>query len=235
MAKKTPGKLNDPPRQAEFDRLNLSALCREESGIYYRLHSIDRKTGKLWGPIHFSKRGNTRFDPADGVGTLCVAQSLKGAMMEIFDDRWGPVGSPGRSITAQELEEWHVTLVDVPKLKLFDATGPNLSKIGTDAQLLTGEYSVTREWAARLMKHPLAIDGILYRSRHDPSLVNIAIFERHAHLPQSEDNSLDEAGKAKWKRKSGHKDALVNGPASKLKDHPLVNAALVDLEVAILP
>jgi len=235
MAKKTPGKLNKPPPQAEFDQLNLEALCGEEDGIYYRLHSIDGKTGNPWPPLHFSKRGTTRFDPSDGVGTLYLAQSLQGALMEIFDDRWGAVGDPGRSITLRELREWRVTIMNPPKVKLFDATGQNLSKIGTDGQLLTGDYSVTREWAKRLMMHPHAIDGIRFRSRHDLDLINIALFDRAGRFPPLLDVGLHESSKGKWKRSSPHGSALVHGPSIELRSHPAVNEALVRLQVAVLP
>ena len=53
-------------------------------------------------------------------------------------------------MTKQELDEWWVTLVNVPAMEVFDATGPNLSKLGTDAQLLTAGYPKTRQWAHQL-------------------------------------------------------------------------------------
>src|ERR1700684_3015800 len=106
MPKKTPGKVNAPPDQAEFDRLPISRFCRQIDGIFYRLHSINPTTSKPWPPLHFSKRGNTRFDPTAGIGTLCVAKTLSGALMEIFDDQWGAVETLERSLTSRQLKEW---------------------------------------------------------------------------------------------------------------------------------
>ena len=37
--------------------------------FYYRLHSRDAVTGTPWPAIHFSRKGRTRFDPIEGVGT----------------------------------------------------------------------------------------------------------------------------------------------------------------------
>jgi hypothetical protein len=49
----------------------------------------------------------------------------------------------GCRCTSRQLAEWWVTRISLPKVILFDATGTNLSKIGADAQLLTGLYRDT--------------------------------------------------------------------------------------------
>lgn len=178
MPKKTPGSINPPPDQAQFDELPLRQLCRTVEGRFYRLSSLNPKTGQPWPAIHFSSRGHTRFDPRDGTGTLYLGETLTGIIMETFDDQWGPVGSIGRSLTARQLTEWWVTLVSLPTVQLFDATGQNLSKVGADAQLVTGAYEQSRPWALRMMRHPAQIDGILYVSRHDVQKRNVALFRR---------------------------------------------------------
>ena len=155
--------------------------------------------------------------------------------MEIFDDHWGPVGSLGRSITKSELTEWWVTLVNVPIVGVFDATGPNLSKIGTDAQLLTAGYAKTRQWAQRLMDHPQGIGGILYRSRHDPVCLDLALFQRLGLLPARLDPALDPAGAKTWTRQPSDGVRLVYGPSVRLEAHPELAQALARLEVAVLP
>jgi hypothetical protein len=43
MEKKTPGKLNSPPTQENFDKLPLEDFCRPLGGIFYRLHSFNAK------------------------------------------------------------------------------------------------------------------------------------------------------------------------------------------------
>jgi hypothetical protein len=116
MRKKIAGKLNQPPAQAEFDRLPLADFCRQVDGVFYRLHAPDPATGEPWPPLHFSRRGNSRFDPKVGVAALCVAEKLPGALMELFDDHWGAVGSLGRSVAEQTLTQTWVTRVDVPSV-----------------------------------------------------------------------------------------------------------------------
>ena len=63
MPKKTPGKLNSPPPQSEFDRLSMARWCVPARGVFYRLHSMDGATGRPWPPIYFSRAGLTRFSP----------------------------------------------------------------------------------------------------------------------------------------------------------------------------
>lgn len=235
MGKKTPGKLGAPPAQSEFDALPLGTLTKTVEGAFYRLHSLNTAIGAAWDPLHFSARGTSRFDPVGGAGALYLAAELAGALMEAFDDRWGPVGSLGRSVTRQELNEWWVTLVDVPLIEMFDATGRNLSKLGTDAQLLTGDYPTTQLWARRLMDHPQQVGGILYRSRHDPTRLDVALFQRPGLLPARFDAQLDPAGALKWTRQPIDGMTLVHGPAILLAQHPDLPAALSELAVAVLP
>jgi RES domain-containing protein len=129
MAKKTPGELHPPPLTKEFNELPLARLCVLESGLLYRLHSTNVETETPWPAVFFSRRGATRFDPAEGVGTLYAAKSLAGAVLEVFDDRWGPVGGIERTLTPSELETWWVTLVDLPPTTVFDTSGVNLEPI----------------------------------------------------------------------------------------------------------
>ena len=121
--KKTPGRFKTPPAQKNFDKLPLGNLSKPLEGTFYRLHSLNAATGAPRDPLHFSVRGTSRFDPISGVGTLYLAEDLAGAMMEVFDDRWGPVGSLGRSVTRQELKEWWVTLVNVPSISSIGEAG----------------------------------------------------------------------------------------------------------------
>ena len=190
MRKKTPGKIHPPPPQTDFDKLDLKRLCVPVGGIFYRVHGLDPSTGNPFPPIHFSRRGTSRFDPTGGIGTLCVGKSLAVALMEVFDDSWGAVGTPSRALTATQLGAWWVTLVWVPQVHAFEARGANLSKIGTDQQLVTGRHSTARRWALRLLRHPAALDGILYPSRHTTNDFNVALFRRSQFLPGVFDPAL---------------------------------------------
>ncbi len=235
MALKTPGKLNLPLSQAEFDKLPLAGWCSPFRGLFYRLHSFDPKTRKPWFPIYFSQVGKTRFDPVDGPGTFYVGETLSGVLMEVFDDMWGPVGSITRSLTRAQLQEWWVTLVAVPLVTLFEAHKGNLSRIGTDLQLLTGDYAVSREWALNLVRHPHKVDGIYYPSRHDNGRSNLAIFRQRTLPKEQYDAALLAPSTSHVGRVLDDKGPMKYGPSVLLRDHPELQTSLIELEVAIIP
>lgn len=156
--------------------------------------------------------------------------------MEIFDDRWGPLGHPSRSLTRIELRQWWVTLVAVPEIQVFEADRLNLSKIGTDNQLLSGDHATAREWAGRIMRHPAGVGGIRYRSRHDAGQYNLALFLHPEWLPARNDPTLcPPAAGAGAVSAAPAGGKLRHGPALRLADHPGLGPALTALEIAILP
>lgn len=212
MALKTPGKLNAPVPQAEFDKLPLAKWCTALRGVFYRLHSLDLTTGQAWHPIYFSRAGRTCFDPINGSGTFYVGEALSGVMMEVFDDMWGPVGSITRSLTRAQLQEWFVTLVALPSVTLFEAHKGNLSKIGTDLQLLAGDPS-----------------------RHDNGRSNLAIFKQRAWLAGQLDATLLPPATGHVGRVIDDKGPIFYGPSILLRDHPELRPSLIELEVATLP
>ena len=57
-------------------------------------------------------------------------------------------------------------------------TGPGLRRIDADARLFAGPHAVARLWGHALWAHPAGADGIIFPSRHDPSLVSLALFDR---------------------------------------------------------
>jgi hypothetical protein len=235
MALKTPGKLNAPVPQADFDKLPLAKWCTALRGVFYRLHSLDPTTGQAWHPIYFSRAGRTRFDPINGSGTFYVGETLSGVSMEVFDDMWGAVGSITRSLTRAQLQEWFVTLVAMPSVILFEAHKGNLSKVGTDLQLLSGDHALSREWALSLGQHPSRIDGIYYPSRHDNGRFNLAIFKQRAWLVEQLDATLLPPATAHIGRIIDDKGPIFYGPAILLRDHPELRSSLIELEVAVLP
>jgi len=232
MQLKIPGNLNPPPPSADFNTLPLGHWCGEREGLYFRLHTINRFTGRPWHPIHFSRRGATRFDPSTGPGTLYVGETLGGVLLEIFDDSWGPVGSASRRLTKAQLNEWWVTLVAVPPIKVFFAHGINLSKIGTDIQLLSGDHAIAREWALRLAEHPLGIDGIYYPSRHHSGTRNLAIFDRKGWKRGRYNRNL--VSKQNFTG-IDPKGPVVYGPPLLLSQYPGLLRVLSSIEVAVLP
>jgi hypothetical protein len=64
------------------------------------------------------------------------------------------------------------------RLKLVDLSGSGLATIGADARLCVVDYRVAQRWSRALWSHPQQPDGILYLSRHNPSIICAAIFDR---------------------------------------------------------
>ena len=82
-------------------------------------------------------------------------------------------------------------------LPLVDLAGPGLSRIGADNRLTAASYDLSQRWALALYEHPDQPDGLLYRSRHDPSRLCAAIFDRAAGaLTATSLGSLADAGNA---------------------------------------
>jgi hypothetical protein len=140
-------------------------------GPWIRSHARGR------GPLFFGKSGNTRFDaPAGRYGILYVAADIHGAFIETFGRRLGYRLLDMRNFVARELSQ----ITQSRPLRLVDLIGPGLSLIGADNRLTDGSYHLSRHWALSLYEHPDQPDGLLYRSRHDPSRLCAAIFDRAA-------------------------------------------------------
>lgn len=230
---KAAGKVAKPPPQTAFDKIPLSKYCRTETGVFRRLHVLKPGTKGPWPAVYFSVKDATRFDPAGGVGTMCVGQSLGGAMMEKYDDFWS---HEERSLTEGQLKETWETVIYLPPVTLFDCSGRNnLSNIGVDAQLYTGEYPGTRVWALRMMSHPDLIDGIWFPSRHDPSRQNIALFQRTRFTNPHHDANLTVPNLKNWTPPPAHAARLIYGPAQLLATHPEIDDTMVELRVIQLP
>jgi hypothetical protein len=63
-------------------------------------------------------------------------------------------------------------------LKIVDVWGANLSKLGLDSRISSGDYDVSRAWAKAIYQHPQKVDGICYHSRHDDTEICCGLFER---------------------------------------------------------
>jgi len=235
MPKKTPGSLHPPPPKDVFNDLSLRMLLGPVSGVFYRLHRRNPATTLPWPAVFFSQRGASRFDPKEGVGTLYLGDSLAGAVLEMFGDRLEPLGSLGRSLSWTVLGNWFVSLVAVPEVFSVVASGVNLSKLGVDLQLVTGDHAIARQWALRFMEHPTNAAGIEYPSRHDETRRNLALFQRPRFLPAQEKLSLTGSASTHTALAKLDDGPLLFGPPVCLRDHPELPLALQALEVAILP
>jgi hypothetical protein len=63
-------------------------------------------------------------------------------------------------------------------LRLVNAHGEGLSRLGTTAALSTGGYTEARRYSFEFWNHPDRPDGLIYSSRHNPNHLCVAIFNR---------------------------------------------------------
>lgn len=159
-----------PP--ADFRSKTLT-LC-EAGHSWVRLHH------RQFGPIHFSRLACSRWDPTDGAGALCLAQTLAGAVLERFGDQ---LRSDGPFLTNTEVTEFVVTRVSfVSPPVVADIRNEHLFEVGADAQLFSGSYERSRAWSLAFMRHPQKPAGLLYNSRHNPAQTNLVLFKRRGML-----------------------------------------------------
>jgi hypothetical protein len=143
----------------------------EAAGPWIRSHAAGR------GPLFFDRTGTNRFDaPTQQYGVLYLATDIQGAFIETFGRQLGV-----RYVTSARLAARSLTRVTASRpLRLVDLTGPGLAQIGADSRLATESYSLSQQWALAFHQHRDEPDGLLYRSRHDPSQLCAAIFDRAA-------------------------------------------------------
>ena len=107
---------------------------------------------------------------------LYVAEDIHGAFIETFGRQLGARRLPIARVATRTFAR----VTQNRPLRLVDLVGPGLSRIGADSRLTTGDYDLSQRWALALHEHPDQPDGLLYRSRHDPSRLCAAIFDRAA-------------------------------------------------------
>jgi hypothetical protein len=157
----------DPPADIELRRLPLY----EARGPWVRSHALRH------GPLFFGRTGVNGFDaPSLQYGVLYLAADVHGAFIETFGRQLGV-----RRLHMARLATRIFTQVAQNRpLQLVDLTGSGLSPIGADSRLTSGSYHLSQRWALAFHEHPDLPDGLLYRSRHDPSRFCAAIFDRAA-------------------------------------------------------
>jgi len=69
-------------------------------------------------------------------------------------------------------------LISGGDLRLVQAHGAGLARIGATAALSTCSYRASRAWVLELWAHAERPDGLVYRSRHNPGLLCAAVFDR---------------------------------------------------------
>lgn len=179
MASRSP-----PPPPANLDRSDLPTVS-VKPGELLRLFSLGRN------PIYFRtpKRGQLayRFDaPGGEYGVMYCAFSLDVCFAETLlrtRSYTRPADRP-TLIDESELRSKGIAQLGTTTnraLILADLAGSSLVRMHCDGSISTvPRYTVPRQWALALWKHPKRVDGIRYVSRFINSQYAVALFDRVA-------------------------------------------------------
>ncbi|HEY5912568.1 MAG TPA: RES family NAD+ phosphorylase [Verrucomicrobiae bacterium] len=78
-----------------------------------------------------------------------------------------------------DLEDRSISRIDCHRLRCADLTGAGLRRISCDNRIAAETpYHTVGQWSRALFTHPQRPDGIIYRSRHNPQLKCLALFDR---------------------------------------------------------
>ena len=154
-----------PPSDLNLRRLPLVSI----PGPFVRMHDATK------GALYFGRAGRYRFDaPAGQYGVLYCGDDPYCAFIETFGHDTGI-----NVVSLGDLRARTLARIELRRpLSLVDLTGAGLARIGADNQLCDGDYTVAQQWALALHDHPDQPDGINFRSRHDPSHLCTAVFDR---------------------------------------------------------
>lgn len=118
-----------------------------------------------------------RFDPTQPgrFGVVYAAPDFEGAFVETL-------GRDGAmEVTRSQLAAYAIARVEPARpLRLVDLTGTGLKRLGAEAGIATCDYRISCRWSDALYDHPQRPEGLLDRSRHDPSALCVALYDRAA-------------------------------------------------------
>jgi hypothetical protein len=109
---------------------------------------------------------------------LYAADTFDGAFIETFGR------NPGVNVVSErQLARRGLALIEATRaLRLVDLTGPGLARVGATNALSAGPHAIAQRWSRALWAHRSRPDGLLFRTRHDPSCFSVALFSRTARV-----------------------------------------------------
>lgn len=170
-----------PPPQKPFP------LLRVPSGIWYRVHDLDPRTGKYTAAFNDSGRGNARFSPlrrpdsGDVIPTIYAASTMRGAIMEtVLHDVPVPASGYIHDIERDLVSNLHMSSIKVQELRLVNLTSTGLRAAGLKHSDLFDDdkldYPRTREWAAWFWAQYPDAQGLVWVSKQDNQSKAVMLF-----------------------------------------------------------
>ena len=158
-------RLPPPPPDLLLRRLPLKRI----EGAAYRIHLGDHN------PLYFGRSGMGRFDdPLGQYGVLYAGLTPEGAFAEVFLRNLALM-----LIAEADVRKRSISAIEMHDLKCVDLSGPGVRTLSCDNRISTEKpYDTARLWSRALHDHPAKADGIIYRSRHNPQLKCLALYDR---------------------------------------------------------
>jgi hypothetical protein len=150
----------------------------------FRLFRVSPYTS---GEPYFGRSASNRFDDpsrskSKRFGTCYLGDSLEVAIAEtVLHDEMPVAGQ--FMLAVGELERRHCIRFDggLP-LRLVDLTGAALKSLVGSSEISTiVPYDIPQRWSLALHRHPAAVDGLLFMSRHVNNRRAAVGFDRAAH------------------------------------------------------
>ncbi|ACK72844.1 RES domain protein [Gloeothece citriformis PCC 7424] len=157
-----------PSPPADFFSRTLPVI--QTSGPWFRLNPVQYSSA-----IYFDRSGKGRFDGENqGYGIFYGGEDENAVFIECYGRVHGAVGVAEKDLKQRNL----FSITADRELTIVDLSSNNLVKIGADARLCSGAYVIARQWAKAIWEHPLKVDGLRYRSRHDDACFCYGLFDR---------------------------------------------------------
>jgi hypothetical protein len=162
------------PKSALPKRLPMR---RVKAGTHWmRIHAQGRNA--LWFGPHSGHLPLHRFDDPAGQFRVCYL----GTNFEVCFAETFLRNPPVKILALDDLSARNVATVEVRRdLRLVPLHGSSLARLGAraTAELASGgDYEISQVWSRALREHSNQPDGILYRARHDDSVLCVALYDR---------------------------------------------------------
>jgi hypothetical protein len=164
---------NPPPPPSWLSDAKLPIAKLAAGTKLYRIH-LRTENAVFFGPAR-RKLPTHRFDaPSGEFGVLYAGLDFAAAFVETL------LRKPEiRIVDLVDLEIRNAAVLTASRpLRLVQAYGAGLSRIGCTAALSTARYSLAGAWSLALWFHKDRPDGLIYHSRHNPEHLCAAIFDR---------------------------------------------------------
>jgi hypothetical protein len=173
MARRNRSPANPPPPPGWLAGANLPI---EELAAGTQLYRIHRRTNRavFFGPGRRKPPTHRCDAPGGEFGVLYLGLDFTAAFVETL------LRNPAtRMVDMVDLEIRNATVLEpVRSLRLVQAYGSGLSRIGCTAALSTARYALAAAWSFALWSHKDEPDGLIYHCRYNPEHLCAAVFNR---------------------------------------------------------